>query len=165
MLLQLLDGSALWTRVRLGCVAACAGALLAASDAGGQACPCAQRDLATTVKQADVIFAGKPLAATTDAATSGREPNVPYQARFAFDVATVLKGSAPRAATVVTPVGPCGAGFVVGGDYLVVGKRQGDAIFTDACQSNASGLDAIRTRAAAIRAVLTPGTSATTTAP
>lgn len=128
--------------------------LLAAPVARGQACPCDKRDPAAIVKQADVIFAGRPLAATTDSSTVGREPNVPYQARFSFDVVTVLKGSTPRATTVVTPVGPCGAGFVVGGDYLVVGKRQGDAVFTDACQGNASGLDAIRTRSAAIRAAL-----------
>jgi len=130
--------------------------LLVTSDASGQACPCAQRDLASIVKQADVIFAGKPLAATTDSTTLGRRPNVDYQTRFSFDVATVLKGSTPRATTVVTPVGPCAAGFAVGGDYLVVGTRQGDALFTDACHGNAAGLDAIRTRSAAIRAALAP---------
>lgn len=145
--------------LRTTAIGACAIVLLAAPVARGQACPCEKRDLATTVKQADVIFAGRPLAATTDSSTVGREPNVPYQARFSFDVAAVLKGSTPRATTVVTPVGPCGAGFVVGGDYLVVGKRQGDAIFTDACQGNASGLDAIRARSAAIRATLAPPAS------
>jgi hypothetical protein len=129
-------------------------ALLGGAAAGGQTCPCPPRDPAAVVKQADVIFAGRPLAATTDSSTVGREPNVPYQARFTFDVVTVLKGSTPRATTVVTPVGPCGAGFVVGGDYLVTGKRQGDAVFTDACQGNAAGLDAIRTRSASIRATL-----------
>lgn len=136
-----------------------AAVLLVANRARGQACPCAQRDLATIVKQADVIFAGKPLAATTDSATMGRQPNVEYQARFTFDVATVLKGSTPRATTVVTPAGACGFGFAVGGDYLVIGKRQGDVIVTDACQGNAAGVDAIRTRSAAIRTALAPPAS------
>jgi len=147
-----------WTHA--ACAGALAAVLLRAPTAGGQACPCTNRDLAATVKHADVIFAGKPLAATTDSTTVGREPNVPYQARFTFDVATVLKGTTPRSTTVVTPGGACGAGFVVGGDYLVVGKRQGDAVFTDACQGNAAGLDAIRRRSAAIRATLNPKPSA-----
>ena len=138
---------------------ACMGAMLVASVAGGQACPCAQRDLATIVKQADVIFAGKPLAATTDSATMGRQPNVEYQARFTFDVGAVLKGRTPRATTVVTPSGPCGFGFAVGGDYLVIGKKQGEVIVTDACQGNAVGVDAIRARTAAIRAALAPAAS------
>lgn len=132
---------------------------LVASSAGGQACPCEKRDLATTVERADVIFAGKPLAATTDSGTQARQPDVPYQERFAFDVATVLKGSTARVTTVVTPTGPCGAGFVVGGDDLVVGTRQGDTVFTDACQGNAAGTAAIGVRAAAIRTTLAPPAS------
>jgi hypothetical protein len=136
---------------------ACVGLLLCVSIASGQGCPCAKRDLATAVKQADVIFAGRPLAATTDASRAGNQQLIPYQARFAFDVATVLKGSTTRATTVVTPVGPCGAGFVVGSEYLVIGKKDdGGGIVTDACQGNVTGDDAIRARAAAIRAVLAP---------
>jgi hypothetical protein len=146
---------------------ACTGLLLVASTAGGQACPCAKRDLTTVVKQADAIFVGKPLAATTDSATMGSQPNLEYQARFAFDVEVVLKGSTPRATTVVTPSGPCGAGFAVGTDYLVIGRRQGGGLFTDACQGNVAGVEAIRARAAAIRAELAPKDSrpAPTTAP
>lgn len=147
------------TVLRTSTVGTCAGVLLVASGAGGQACPCVQRDLAAIVKQADVIFAGKPLAATTDSATMGRQPNVEYQARFTFDVAAVLKGNTPRATTVVTPSGPCGYGFAVGGDYLVIGKKQGDVVVTDACQGNAAGVDAIRAHAAAIRTALNPPAS------
>lgn len=141
------------------------GLLLVASTAAGQACPCAKRDLATIVKQADLIFAGKPLAATTDSTTMGRQPSVQYQARFTFDVATTLKGSTPRATTVVTAVGPCGAGFVVGTDYLVVGKKQGDDVVTDACQGNVAGVDAIRARAAAMRETLHPKPQPSAAAP
>jgi hypothetical protein len=80
-----------------------------------------------------------------------------------FDVGAVLKGSTPRATAVVTPAGPCGFPFAVGPEYLVIGTRQGDGIVTDVCQGNVTGLEAIRARATAIRAVLTPKTSPTST--
>lgn len=127
------------------------GLVLTASVAGGQACPCAKRDLATVVAQADVIFVGKPLAATTDSTMLGRQPAVEYQARFQFDVGVTLKGTTARSTTVVSPVGPCQARFAVGTDYLVIGKRQGNGVVTDSCQGNVAGVEAIRARAAAIR--------------
>ena len=132
--------------------------LLASSVADGQGCPCAKRDLSTLVKQADVIFVGKPLAATTDSTSIGRQPAQEYQTRLMFDVATVLKGSTTRATPVVTPIGPCGFAFTVGTDYLVVGRKQGGGVVTDACWGNVTGGDAIRGRAAAIRAVMQPKT-------
>jgi len=133
---------------------ACASLLLAASIAAAQGCPCAKRDLAATVKHSDVIFVGKPLAATTDSARDRNQPAVEYQARFAFEVATVLKGSTSRATTVVTPAGACAATFAVGTDYLVLGTKQGGAIVTDACQGNVAGVAAIRARTAEIRGAL-----------
>jgi hypothetical protein len=154
MMLQRLAGTIRGTLRYAAVGGACMGLLLVASTAGGQACPCAKRDLATVVKQADVIFVGRPLAATTDSASTGGQPAVDFQARFTFDVAVVLKGSTARATTVVTPVGPCGSGFVVGTDYLVIGKKQGGGLFTDACQGNVAGVDAIRARSAAIRTTL-----------
>lgn len=167
MLLRRIVGTVRRTWRPTGLGGACAGMLLVASTASGQACPCAKRDLAIVVQQADVIFVGKPLAATTDSATMGRQPNLEYQARFAFDAEVVLKGSTPRAITVVTPSGPCGAGFAVGTDYLVIGRRQGGGLFTDACQGNVAGVEAIRARATAIRAELAAKGSrpAPTTAP
>ena len=134
----------------------CSGLLLVATAAAGQTCPCTKRDLATAVKQSDVIFIGTPLAATTDMATTAGRPPVEAQARLAFDVGLVLKGSTPRATTVVSPLGSCGAGFAVGTEYLVLGTRQGAGIVTDACQGTLAGADAIRARAAAIRRVLAP---------
>jgi hypothetical protein len=130
------------------------GLLLVASLAGGEPCPCAKRDLQTVVEQADLIFVGRPLAATTDSASTAGRPAVEFQARLTFDVALVLKGSTPRATTVVTPSGPCGFGFVVGTEYLVVGRRQGGGVVTDACQGNVAGVEPIRARAAAIRETL-----------
>jgi hypothetical protein len=59
-------------------------------------------------RQADVILAGKPLAATTDAGTFGAHRSIDYRARFTFDVAVVLQGSTPRETTVVAPSGPRG---------------------------------------------------------
>lgn len=153
------------TMANAAAACACTAALLAAADAAGQACPCAKRDLATVVERADVIFVGKPLAATTDGGRVGAQPAVDYQARFAFDVEVVLKGSTPRATTVVTPVGPCGYGFAVGGEYLVIGKRQDGVVVTDACQGNAAGTEAIRPRAAAIRAALAPAPAPTAASP
>ncbi|MBY0277874.1 hypothetical protein K2Z84_21280 [Candidatus Binatia bacterium] len=135
---------------------ACAGLLLAPTAATAQACPCAKRELAAVVKQSDVIFVGKPLAGATDSAVVAGRPAVETQTRFAFEVGLVLKGSTTRAATVVSPPGPCGAGFVVGTEYLVIGTRQGAGIFTDACQGNVAGVAAIRARAAAIRELLQP---------
>ena len=133
---------------------ACATLLLAATAAAGQTCPCPKRDLATVVKQADLIFIGTPLAATTDSTTLAGRPAVETQARFTFDVGLVLKGTTQRATTVVSPPGGCGAGFAVGTEYLVIGTRQGAGIFTDACQGNLSGTPAIRAAAAAIREAL-----------
>lgn len=144
---------------RAGVAGACLTAVLlvaTATSARGQPCPCPQRDLATIVRQADLIFAGKPLAATTDSARVGARPAVETQVRFAFDVAAVLKGTTTRATTVVTPVGPCGASFSVGGDYLVLARTGPGGIVTDACQGNVAGAEAIRSRAAAIRAELEP---------
>jgi hypothetical protein len=135
---------------------ACAGLLLVASISGGQECPCGKAELSAIVARADLIFVGKPLAATTDATVLGGQPNTAFQTRLMFDVGAVLKGSTPRATAVVTPVGPCGFPFTVGQDYLVVGSRQGDGIVTDACQANVAGLEAIRARAAAIREILRP---------
>lgn len=132
----------------------CLGLLLVASAAGGQPCPCAKRDLAAVVEQADVIFVGRPLAATTDSAATGGQPALDFQARLAFDVALVLKGSTTRATTVVTPIGPCGFPFAVGTDYLVVGRRQDGRLVTDACQGNVAGVEAIGARAGAIRGAL-----------
>ncbi|MFN8601032.1 MAG: hypothetical protein U0842_11225 [Candidatus Binatia bacterium] len=137
-------------------LATCAGLLLVATAAAGQTCPCTRRDLATVVKQADVIFVGTPLSATTDMTTTAGRPPTETQARLAFDVGLVLKGTTTRATTVVSPLGPCGAGFAVGTEYLVIGTKQGAGIVTDACQGNLAGAEAIRARAAAIRAVLTP---------
>jgi hypothetical protein len=111
------------------------------------------------VAQAGLIFVGRPLAATTDAARVGGQANTPVQTRLMFDVGAVLKGSTPRATAVVTPAGPCGFPFAVGEEYLVIGTQQGDGIVTDVCQGNVTGLGAIRARATTIRAMLTPKTN------
>jgi hypothetical protein len=130
--------------------------LLLASVARGQGCPCARRDLAGIVKQADVIFVGTPLAATTDSTVIGRPPAQAVQTRLMFQVTTVLKGSTSRSTAVATPAGPCGFGFAVGTEYLVAGTKQGGGVVTDACQGNVSGRGAIQARAAAIRDLVSP---------
>jgi len=135
---------------------ACIGLLLASSIADGQGCPCAKRELSTIVRQADVIFVGTPLAATTDSTRMGGQPAQEFQTRLMFNVTTVVKGSTTRATAVVTPIGPCGFAFAVGAEYLVVGKKQGGGVVTDACWGNVTGRDAIRARAAAIREVMHP---------
>jgi hypothetical protein len=135
---------------------ACLALLLASSVAHGQGCPCAKRELSTTVKQADVIFVGTPLAATTDSTSLGRQPAQEVQTRLMFQVTTVLKGSTTRSTAVATPTGPCGFAFTVGTEYLVVGTKQGGGVVTDACQGNVSGANAIQARAAAIREMMNP---------
>ncbi len=141
----------------------CPGLLLGSSPAPAQTCTCPAFELPAAVKQADVIFVGKSLSATNDstAATGNSDgdgwlPGVEFQTRLLFDVETVVKGAPPRFIEVVTPTGSCGFPFAVGKIYLVVGRRRGEAVATDACQGNVSGFDAIDARAAAIREALHP---------
>jgi hypothetical protein len=139
-------------------------ALLGCPPATAQNCPCPSFQLPAIVRQAEVVFIGKSLTATNDSTDAGREgadddgwlPGVEFQTRLAFDVESILKGHAPRFIEVVTPTGDCGFPFEVGKTYLVIGKRRGAPVSTDACQGNVSGHDAINARAAAIREVLHP---------
>lgn len=132
---------------------ACTGLCFGVLSGAAQTCPCPEFKLPAVVAQADIIFVGKSLSATTDssALSGGRLPAIEFQTRLLFDVETVIKGKAPRFVEVVTPTSSCAFPFAVGKTYLVLGKRQGGAVSTDACQGNVSGNDAIDDRVDAIR--------------
>ena len=135
---------------------ACLGLLGGASRAAANLCDCPALEIPAVVERADIIFVGKSLSATNDSspAKNDRLPAVEFQTRLLFDVETVVKGDAPRFIEVVTSTNICGFPFAVGKTYLVVGKRQGARVSTDACQGNISGGDAIDDRVDAIRDVL-----------
>jgi hypothetical protein len=133
------------------------GLLLGSSPASAQSCPCPAFDLRAVVDEAEVIFVGKCLTATTDSTgatmhSDDWQTGVEFQTRLAFDVQTAVKGRPPRFVEVVTPTGACGFAFTVGETYLVAGSWQGAVVSTDICKGNVSGLDASETRAEAIRA-------------
>ncbi len=115
------------------------------------------------MNQADVIFVGKVLSATTDAAapkqtdggTWSVEGTGDYQTRLMIDVSTVLKGSPPRLVEVVTPTGPCGFIFFVGKTYLVTAAGKGTPVATDVCHGNVTG-NAIEFRRTLMEDVLHP---------
>jgi hypothetical protein len=139
-----------------------AGLLLGSSLAAAQSCPCPTVDLAALVRQADVIFVGRSVSATTDSTPAIKDADddwtggIEFQTRLLFEVQSVLKGDPLPFAEVTTPTGPCGFAFAVGETYLVLGQKRGAAVSTDSCKGNVSGRDAIDGRAAAIRQVHRP---------
>lgn len=138
------------------------GLFLGPSPVAAQTCPCPSFDLSAVVEQADAIFIGKSLSATTDSTQATMNSDGSWKAgdegltRLLFDVQTVIKGDPPRVVEVGTSPSPCGFAFAVGETYLVVGNGQGGSVTTDICNGNVSGLDAIDARAAAIRDILDP---------
>jgi len=142
-------------------LAAVLAVILAAPDLAAQTCPCATFDLAAVVKNADAIFVGRSLTATTDStppsgdSTAGwTDAGVEFQTRLAFEVETAIKGNLPRFVEVISPIGPCGFRFSVGERYLVTGKVRGTAVATDSCKGNLSGSELVEARTAAIRELL-----------
>jgi len=148
-------------RFKVGAVVGALSVIVGSREVMAQRCSCPTFDLAEAVKNADAIFVGKSLSATSDSsapvrdgAAGWKDAGIEYQTRLTFDVQTVVKGNLPRFAEVINPTGPCGFGFSVGERYLIMGTGRGAAVTTDSCKGNLSGSEAIEARSAAIQNLL-----------